>query len=178
MVGMAMLVASEGMLFALLIGSYFFLRFKQVHWPPPGVPEPKVVVPLILLGHLSRRACRCSSRPARRRVGRVRAAQALILLALVVQAGYFAMQVHLYADDLGDFTPQAARLRVALLHTARRRPRTRLRRDPVERVAAREADGRPGPRTGGRGRRRSRSYWHAVNRHHDRGHPHGALAAL
>jgi cytochrome c oxidase subunit I+III len=104
--GMAMLVASEGMLFALLIGSYFYLRFKQVHWPPPGIPEPKVVVPLILLGVLVATSIPVQLAARATRVGRVRAAQALILLALAVQAGYFAMQVHLYAHDLGDFTPQ------------------------------------------------------------------------
>jgi heme/copper-type cytochrome/quinol oxidase subunit 3 len=103
---MAMLVASEGMLFALLIGSYFYLRFKQVHWPPAGIPEPKVVVPLILLGVLVATSIPVHFAARATRLGRVRAAQALILVALVVQAGYFAMQVHLYAHDLGDFTPQ------------------------------------------------------------------------
>ena len=29
-----------------------------------------------------------------------------LLLALIVQAGYFAMEVHLYDDDLHHFTPQ------------------------------------------------------------------------
>ena len=47
--GVAMLVATEGALFAVMIGSYFYLRFKNLHWPPQGIPEPKLVVPLILL---------------------------------------------------------------------------------------------------------------------------------
>ena len=37
---MAIFVASEATLFATLIGTYFYLRFKTSHWPPPGVPEP------------------------------------------------------------------------------------------------------------------------------------------
>jgi len=50
--GMAMLVASEATLFGTFIGSYYYLRFGAQHWPPPGTPEPRVVVPLILAGVL------------------------------------------------------------------------------------------------------------------------------
>src|SRR4051795_11004505 len=50
--GVAMLIATEAALFAMLIGSYFYLRFKNTPWPPRGIPEPKIVVPLVLLGVL------------------------------------------------------------------------------------------------------------------------------
>ena len=93
--GVAMLVATEGALFAMMIGSYFYLRFKNLHWPPPGVPEPKVVVPLVLLGVLI-----LSALPI------ARGGRGWLFLALVVQAGYFAMEVHEYRDDLHHFTPQ------------------------------------------------------------------------
>ncbi len=46
--GMLMLVATEGVLFGSIIGSYFFIRFRSVHWPPVGVAEPKVLVPTLL----------------------------------------------------------------------------------------------------------------------------------
>ena len=46
--GMALFVGTEATLFGTLIGSYFYLRFNYVRWPPPGVPEPKVALPLIL----------------------------------------------------------------------------------------------------------------------------------
>ena len=45
-----MLVASEATLFGTFIGTYYYLRFTSVHWPPPGTPEPRVVVPLIMAG--------------------------------------------------------------------------------------------------------------------------------
>jgi cytochrome c oxidase subunit 3 len=98
--GVAMLIATEGALFAMLIGSYFYLRFKNLHWPPSGIPEPKLVVPLVMLGVLL-----LTTYPM------WRAAHSLtprrwLLLALFVQAGYFAMEVHLYDDDLHHFTPQ------------------------------------------------------------------------
>ena len=46
--GMLMLVATEAVLFGSIIGSYFFIRFRSVHWPPEGVAEPKVLVPTLL----------------------------------------------------------------------------------------------------------------------------------
>jgi heme/copper-type cytochrome/quinol oxidase subunit 3 len=45
---MLMLVATEGVLFATMIASYFYIRFKTPDWPPPGVPEPKVLYPTLL----------------------------------------------------------------------------------------------------------------------------------
>ena len=39
--GMAMFIATESTLFAMMIGSYFYLRFKNLQWPPAGTPEPK-----------------------------------------------------------------------------------------------------------------------------------------
>jgi cytochrome c oxidase subunit III len=93
--GMAMFIASETALFAMLIGSYFYIRFRNIHWPPPGIPEPKVVVPLILLGVLMTTSVPIQLAVFAGRAGRVAAARRLVFLALVVQAGYFAMEVHL-----------------------------------------------------------------------------------
>ena len=98
--GMAMLIATESALFGMMIGSYFYLRFKNAQWPPPGIPEPKLVVPLVLLGVLL-----TTSFPMFR-AARSAAPTPWLLLALIVQAGYFAMEVHEYAGDLATFTPQ------------------------------------------------------------------------
>lgn len=98
--GVAMLVASEAALFAMMVASYFYLRFKNAHWPPPGVPEPKLVVPLVLLGVLMLTAF-----PIARAV-RSETPRRWLLLALFVQAGYFAMEVSNFRDDLQRFTPQ------------------------------------------------------------------------
>jgi heme/copper-type cytochrome/quinol oxidase subunit 3 len=104
--GMAMLIASETTLFGLMVGSYFLLRFKQTEWPPAGIPEPKLVVPLIMLGVLVATSVpmQVVSVAASRR--RLAISILALLVALVVQAGYFAMEVHLYFDDLSKFTPQ------------------------------------------------------------------------
>jgi cytochrome c oxidase subunit I+III len=98
--GMAMLVASEATLFALMIGSYFYLRVKNVHWPPPGIPEPKLLVPLVLLGVL------VATSGLMELAVRTGAVRLFVLPALAVQAGYFAMQIHLFRDDLAHFGPQ------------------------------------------------------------------------
>jgi heme/copper-type cytochrome/quinol oxidase subunit 3 len=104
--GMAMFVASETTLFAMMIGSYYYIRFKNVAWPPRGIPEPSVVVPLVLLGVLIVSAIPVGLAVPAARAGRVAVARRLIVLALVLQAGYFAMSVHDYFDDLSKFTPQ------------------------------------------------------------------------
>jgi cytochrome c oxidase subunit III len=47
--GMVGLIGTEAMLFALLIACYFYLRFRNgATWPPDGIPDPKLEVPLIM----------------------------------------------------------------------------------------------------------------------------------
>jgi cytochrome c oxidase subunit 3 len=93
--GMLMLVASESTLFGVLLGTYFYLRFNSSSWPPDGIPPPGVAVPLILASVLAGSALLM-------RLG----TRAAIVLALVVQAGYFAYAVHDFQDKLHTFTPQ------------------------------------------------------------------------
>jgi heme/copper-type cytochrome/quinol oxidase subunit 3 len=104
--GMAMLVASEVTLFGTFIGTYCYLRFSSVHWPPSGTPEPRVAVPLIMAGILA-----TSSLPmwlASRAVGRGRLSTTRLLLvwALAVQCGYLAWAIHDYVHQLQHSTPQ------------------------------------------------------------------------
>jgi heme/copper-type cytochrome/quinol oxidase subunit 3 len=103
--GMALFVAAETTLFGVLVATYFYLRFKNVEWPPHGIPEPKLVVPLVLLGVLVVTSVPMQLALRAVQARRLGAARLLLVLALVVQAGYFAMQVHEYAGDLGRFAP-------------------------------------------------------------------------
>ena len=103
--GMAVFVATEATLFGTLIGSYFDLRFKAAHWPPAGVPDPKVAVPVVLTAVLV-----ATSLPmqlalvcARRRLAGL--TSLALFVALVVQCGYLAIQIHLYVEDLHHFSP-------------------------------------------------------------------------
>jgi heme/copper-type cytochrome/quinol oxidase subunit 3 len=103
--GMALFVAAETMLFGVLVATYFYLRFKNVEWPPHGIPEPRLVVPLVLLGVLVVTSVPMQLALRAVHARRLGAARRLLVLALIVQAGYFAMQVHEYAGDLGRFAP-------------------------------------------------------------------------
>ena len=106
--GIAVFVATEATLFGTLVGTYFFLRFDSAKWPPPGVPEPKLTLPIVLTGVLVatsipvQLAVRAASR------GRLGAARAALLLAAVVQAGYLAMQLHLFVHDSHEFPPSGS----------------------------------------------------------------------
>jgi heme/copper-type cytochrome/quinol oxidase subunit 3 len=102
---MAMVIAAEATLFAMMIGSYFLLRFKNIAWPPRGIPEPKVVLPLVLLGVLLLSLVPVQLAWRAARDGLIARARVLIVSAVILQAGYFAMEVHLFDDDLHDFTP-------------------------------------------------------------------------
>ena len=106
--GIAVFVATEATLFGTLVGTYFFLRFDSAKWPPPGVPEPKLTLPIVLTGVLVatsipvQLAVRAASR------GRLGAARTALLLAAVVQAGYLAMQLHLFVHDSHEFPPSGS----------------------------------------------------------------------
>ena len=103
--GMAIFVASEATLFGALLGTYYYLRFKAVHWPPPGVPEPKVLVPLILTAVLVSSSVPMQLALRAARAGRAAGAQTALLAALALQGAYFGVQVHLFLSDLAKFSP-------------------------------------------------------------------------
>jgi heme/copper-type cytochrome/quinol oxidase subunit 3 len=92
--GMAIFVASEATLFGTFFGTYFYLRFENLHWPPPGTPEPKVVVPLVLAGVLATTSLPMQLSYFAARGRRLGAAWALLAVAFLVQCGYFAFELH------------------------------------------------------------------------------------
>ncbi|HET7568730.1 MAG TPA: cytochrome c oxidase subunit 3 [Gaiellaceae bacterium] len=104
--GMAMLVATEATLFGAFIGTYYYLRFKSPQWPPVGTPEPRVVVPLILVGVLATTSVPMQLAAFAARAGRLAATRAFLALALVVQCGYFAYEIHDLVDQLHRSQPQ------------------------------------------------------------------------
>ncbi|HEU5371965.1 MAG TPA: cytochrome c oxidase subunit 3 [Gaiellaceae bacterium] len=98
--GMVMLFTSEGMLFAAFIGTFFYLRFNNAHWPRLGDPEPKVIVPIILVAVLSTTSFLMQGAWRAARNGVLGTTRVLIATALVVQSGYFAYEVYDFADEL------------------------------------------------------------------------------
>jgi heme/copper-type cytochrome/quinol oxidase subunit 3 len=67
-----------------------------------------LTVPLILTGVLVATSVPIQLAFSSARRGRVGAARWLLALALVVQAGYLAMQIHLFMDDLDKFSPHGS----------------------------------------------------------------------
>jgi heme/copper-type cytochrome/quinol oxidase subunit 3 len=103
--GMALFVATEATLFGCLVGSYFYLRFRTSPWPPHGVPEPKLTLPLVLTGLLVSTSALMQLAYSSARRARLTTARAALFVALIVQAGYLAMQLHLFVHDLHEFPP-------------------------------------------------------------------------
>ena len=106
--GMAIFIATEATLFGTIFGSYYYLRFKAPHWPPPGIAPPSVTVPLVLAFVLVATSVPMVLALRAARGGRIGAARRALLAALVVQAGFFAMQTSLFQDDLAKFSPQGS----------------------------------------------------------------------
>jgi heme/copper-type cytochrome/quinol oxidase subunit 3 len=104
--GMAMLIASEATLFGTFIGSYFYLRFESPHWPPLGTPEPRVVVPLIMVGILATTSLPMQLAANAVRRGRLWATRAYLVWALVIQCGYLVWAIHDYVEQLQRSAPQ------------------------------------------------------------------------
>jgi cytochrome c oxidase subunit I+III len=106
--GMVMLIFTEGALFFTLLGSYWYLRFRATQWPPPGVVDPKLVLPLALAAVLVATAVPVVLAARAAVSERANAARGLLALALLVQLGYLAAQVLLFRDDLLDFSPRGS----------------------------------------------------------------------
>jgi heme/copper-type cytochrome/quinol oxidase subunit 3 len=106
--GMALFVATEATLFGTIFGTYFYLRFQDQSWPPHGVPEPEIAVPLVLALVLAATSVPVQGALRAARAGRVARARWLLVVAVVVQAGYFAMQTSQIESDLATSTPQGS----------------------------------------------------------------------
>ena len=106
--GVLLFLCSEATLFGLMIAGYFYLRFYNPQWPPPGIEKPKVVLPLVLTAVLIATVVPLflAVRSARR--GRPRGAWLLVLVALVVQAAYLGVQVHEFSSELGKMDPKSS----------------------------------------------------------------------
>jgi len=106
--GMLLFVATEATLFGTIFGTYYYLRFTNAEWPPRGVPLPSVAVPLVLAFVLAATSVPMAVASRAARAGELTRARAAVVTAMVVQAGFFAMQVNLFDDDLGKFQPQGS----------------------------------------------------------------------
>jgi heme/copper-type cytochrome/quinol oxidase subunit 3 len=103
--GALLFIATEFTLFTSLIATYYYLRFKDPTWPPPGVPKPEVTMPLVLTGMLLVSVLPIAAAVRAAKAARVRAAWWLLALATAIQGTYLGLQIHLFVDDFHKFTP-------------------------------------------------------------------------
>jgi len=103
--GAALFIATELTLFGCLIATYFYLRFNNPHWPPPGVEHPKVALPLILTAILVSTTVPIFFAVRAARAGNARLTWLLFFVAVLVQGGYFGIQVHEFLSDLDKMSP-------------------------------------------------------------------------
>jgi heme/copper-type cytochrome/quinol oxidase subunit 3 len=104
--GMLLLICAEATLFGTLIASYFYLRLQVTTWPPAGIEPPSVTAPLVLTAVLVATTVPMLLAARATRAGRGAAANWLIVAATLVQAGYLAVQIVLFLDDLSTLDPR------------------------------------------------------------------------
>jgi heme/copper-type cytochrome/quinol oxidase subunit 3 len=103
--GMVWLISTEAMLFATLIASYFYLRFKSGPvWPPDGIALPSLELPLIMSVilwsssipvHMAERSIKRGSQRGLRRG---------LAVGFVLGTAFICLQGVEYAEKLKEFT--------------------------------------------------------------------------
>jgi cytochrome c oxidase subunit III len=106
--GALLFIATEFTLFSSLIATYYYLRFKDATWPPPGVPKPEVTMPLVLTGMLLVSVLPIAGAVRAAKAARVRAAWSLLAVATAIQGTYLGLQINLFVSDFHKFTPSGS----------------------------------------------------------------------
>jgi cytochrome c oxidase subunit 3 len=104
--GMWLLIATEATLLSALVASYWYLRFRTTSWPPPGIPDPKVALPLALTGGLLLTSIPMELAARSAGAGRLGRARLLLIVALLMGAAYLGVQINEVRLDLNDFRPE------------------------------------------------------------------------
>ncbi len=119
--GMALFLCSEATMFGTLLATYFYLDFDAHRWPPAGIKAPSVALPLVATGvlvlHQHADVAGLPQREARRAAT---ACLGLISLALVIQMLLPGRADPALPPRPEPVPPPGHRLRVDLLHDARR----------------------------------------------------------
>lgn len=103
--GMVMLVVTDAILFACLLGSYFYLRFQYgAQWPPDGIEEPSLLKPLVMTALLLPSSLPMVWAEHGIRRGQRWRLRSGLAATLVLGAAFLALQATEYAEKLTSFT--------------------------------------------------------------------------
>ena len=98
--GVALLIATEAALLLCMIATYFYLQSKSRQWPPPGIEDPKVALPLLLTAGLVATSIPMALAYRSAAVGRLGAARWWLVAALAMQSAYLGIQISEFIADI------------------------------------------------------------------------------
>jgi heme/copper-type cytochrome/quinol oxidase subunit 3 len=104
--GMVILIATEATLFAILISTYFYLRFtSDSGWPPHPLHDPKLVKPLIATVILVASSVPAALSARALRGGQQARARLALLVAVALGVVFLILQRQLVDSSLAQFRP-------------------------------------------------------------------------
>ncbi|HWL65823.1 MAG TPA: heme-copper oxidase subunit III [Actinomycetota bacterium] len=106
--GMVWLIATEATLFAALIATYFFLRFRSgPQWPPGDIPAPELELPLIMSAILLASSIPVHFAEAGIKKGSQARLRWGLLAGFLLGAIFFGVTVGIeWPEKLAEFTPR------------------------------------------------------------------------
>jgi cytochrome c oxidase subunit III len=107
--GMVLFIAVEATLFALLLASYFYLRFRSGPvWPPDGIEDPKLTLVLVMSAVLWTSSLPVHLAHSAIKRGRQRALRVWLALGFLLGAAFLALQCVVEYPDIArhEFTPR------------------------------------------------------------------------
>jgi heme/copper-type cytochrome/quinol oxidase subunit 3 len=107
--GMVLFIAVEATLFALLLASYFYLRFRSGPvWPPDGIEDPKLKLVLIMSAVLWSSSVPVHLAHSAAKRGRQRTLRVCLALGFVLGAAFLVLQGAVEYPDIlrHEFTPR------------------------------------------------------------------------
>jgi len=105
--GMLLLITTEATLFALLLVSYFYLRFEAPGSWPPGESDPDLLVPTTMTALLMASSVPAYLADTSIRRGQLDRLRVYLVSTLVLGSAFLALQAFEYSRKLDELRPQS-----------------------------------------------------------------------
>lgn len=105
--GVALLVVTESALFAVLLASLFYLRFRSPGpWPPAGTPDPPLALAIVLTGLVLAGSAAVAAAGRAVRAGAAAGARLSLAAAALLGVGFLAVEAVELDRELDGMRPQ------------------------------------------------------------------------